>query len=408
MRPLHVLAGLVLGVLVGAALAQVEAAWAATAIGVADTAGTLWVSAIRMTVVPLVVALLLVSVASVADAGALGRMGAMAIAAFVVLLTVSASLGALAAPLLLDAVPATAFGSTTVDAAAEAAVLARNSAARVPGAREWILSLVPTNPIAAAAEGAMLPLVLFSVLFAVALTRVAPAERDAVVVFFRGLRDALLVLVRWVIALAPIGVFALVVALVARLGASAAGAFGAYVLIVCGLLAVQSAALYPLVRAMGGTPLRRFVAGAWPAQAVALTTRSSLAALPAAIQGAEQTLRLPTGVTGFVLPLAVSIFKFSAPLSSVVGTLFVARLYQVDLAPTQVAFVAVAAVALSFSTPGIPAGNLVVLAPVFAGLGLPVDGLGVLIALDVIPDTLKTAGNVTANLAVTAIVARHA
>jgi len=407
-RPLHVLAGLLLGLVVGALLAQADGAWAVSAVGAADAIGTLWVSAIRMTVVPLVVSLLVVSVASVADAGALGRMGARALAAFVVLLVLSATLGAVAAPVLFDLVPAGAFGAADLAGTADAAAVARAGATRVPGAREWLLSLVPVNPVAAAAEGALLPLVVFTSLFALALTRVGEADRAAVVGVFRGIRDALLVLVRWVIALAPIGVFALVVALVARLGASAAGALGAYVLVISSLLVVLIVALYVVAVVVGGTSLRRFAAAAWPAQAVAMTTRSSLAALPAALEGAEQTLRVPPAVFGFVLPLAVSIFKCSAPLSSVVGTLFIARLYQVDLGPAQVAFVAVAAVALSFSTPGVPAGNLVVLAPVFAGLGLPVDGLGVLIALDVVPDTLKTTGNVTANLAVTAIVARGA
>jgi Na+/H+-dicarboxylate symporter len=169
---------------------------------------------------------------------------------------------------------------------------------------------------------------------------------------------------------------------------------------------VQATLLYPLARGAAGTPVRLFAKAALPAQAVAVSTRSSLAALPALVEGAEQVLRVPTGVAGFVLPLAVSVFKFSAPMASIVGTLFVARLYQVDLAPLQVAFVAVAAVALSFSTPGIPAGNLVVLAPVFASVGLPVEGIGILIALDVVPDIFKTTANVTANLAVTAIIAR--
>jgi proton glutamate symport protein len=214
------------------------------------------------------------------------------------------------------------------------------------------------------------------------------------------------VLVRWIIALAPIGVFALMLALGARMGTSGAGALGYYVILVSVLLAAQALLLYPLARLAGGVSVTRFARAALPAQAVAVSTRSSLAALPALVDGAEQVLRLPPAVAGFVLPLAVSVFKFSAPLSSVVGTLFVARLYQVDLTSLQVAFVALAAVALSFSTPGIPAGNLVVLAPVFGSLGLPLEGLGVLIALDVIPDTIKTTGNVTANLAVATIVAR--
>lgn len=409
MRPQRVLLALALGLVAGLGLASADGPMAGALTRVLETVGTLWVGAIRMTVIPLVVSLLFVSVASVADLGALGRMGGIALSSFVLLLVASATAAALLVPPLLALVPFGPDGASAAGAmAADAAAVARTGAARVPGLAEWVVSLVPVNPIAAAADGALLPLVVFTLLLALAATRIEARDREALLGLFRGLRDALLVLVRWVIALAPIGVFALVAALVARFGGSVAGALGGYVVILSALLVAQAVVLYPLAYLLGGVPLRRFADAALPAQAVAISTRSSLAALPAAIEGAEQIMRVPQTVAGFVLPLAVSIFKYSAPLASVTGTLFVARLYQVDLTAAQVTFVAAAAVALSFSTPGIPAGNLVVLAPVFASLGLPLDGLGILIALDVIPDTVKTTGNVTANLAVTAIVARRA
>lgn len=398
---------MVAGLVCGLAISAGAASWLTPLVVIAETVGALWVAALRMTVVPLVVSLLVVSVASVMDLGALGRVGAKALLVFLALLATSATVAALVAPAVLAFLPvASTAGQAGMPADSAAIELARGGAGQLPGVGDWLVSLVPVNPIAAAAEGALLPLVVFSVLFAAAVTRLRPDQRDRVVGLVEAVRDTMLVLVRWIIALAPIGVFALMLALTARLGASAAGALGSYVLVVSVLLAVQTLLLYPLARIAGGVPLRRFATAALPAQAVAVSTRSSLAALPALVDGAEQVLRMPAMMAGFVLPFAVSVFKFSAPMSSVVGTLFVARLYHVDLAPLQVAFVAVAAVALSFSTPGIPAGNLVVLAPVFGSLGLPLEGLGILIALDVIPDTLKTTGNVTANLAVATIVAR--
>lgn len=404
----RVLAALVAGLACGLAIAVAASPSLTPVVSVAETVGALWVGAIRMTVVPLVVALVIVSVASVADVGTLGRMGGRALALFAMLLIASAGLTALVAPPLLDYLPIAPTGVAGLGSAAlEAADAARGSADRLPGLGQWIVDLVPLNPIKAAADGAMLPLVVFSLLFALATTRIPADQRARIVGFFEAISEAMLVLVRWIIALAPIGVFALMLALAARLGTTAVGAFGFYVVLVTSLLAVQTALLYPLVRVAAGTSVRLFAQAALPAQAVAVSTRSSLAALPALIEGAEHVLRIPGAVAGFVLPLAVSVFKFSAPTASVVGTLFVARLYQVDLAPAQVAFVAAAAVALSLSTPGIPAGNLIVLAPVFTGLGLPLEGLGILIALDVIPDTLKTTGNVTANLVVAAIVSRH-
>lgn len=403
----RVLAALVAGLACGVAISIAGSAVLTPVVAVADTVGALWVSAIRMTVVPLVVALVIVSVASVADVGALGRMGGRAFAVFVLLLSASAGMTALVVPVLLQWLPISSEATDALgQSGRDAADLASSGVERLPGLGQWIVDLVPVNPIRAAADGAMLPLIVFALLFALATTRIPSDQRARIVGLFEAISSAMLVLVRWIIALAPLGVFALMLALGARLGATALGAFGFYVALVMVLLALQTALLYPLTRVAAGTPMRLFARAALPAQAVAVSTRSSLAALPALIEGAEQALRLPTAVTGFVLPLAVSVFKFSAPMASTVGTLFVARLYHIDLTPLQVAFVAAAAVALSFSTPGIPAGNLIVLAPVFTSLGLPIEGIGILIALDVIPDTLKTAGNVTANLAVTAIVAR--
>jgi Na+/H+-dicarboxylate symporter len=227
-----------------------------------------------------------------------------------------------------------------------------------------------------------------------------------VVGFFRAVSEAMLVLVRWVIAFAPVGVFALMLGLSTRLGVSVAGAFGFYIAVLCGALLLQLLALYPFAVLAGGVPLRRFARAVFPAQAVAFSSRSSLAALPALIEGADSRLQLPPVVGGFVLPFAVSVFKFSAPMSSTFGALFIARLYGVSLDPLQVTLVAATAVLLSFSTPGIPAGNLVVLSPLFVSVGLPVEGIGILIALDVIPDSVKTTGNVTANLAAAAVLAR--
>lgn len=404
---LRVLLALVAGLASGTAISASGAPVLDPFVSAAETVGALWVAGLRMTVVPLVVALLVASVASAADVGALGRVGGRAMLVFVALLAASASAAAIVAPAALALLPASTVVTPTGGSVERAALeLARDGARQLPSIGDWLVGLVPVNPVKAAADGALLPLVVFSVGFAAAVTRLRAEQRDRIVGLVEAIRDAMLVLVRWIIALAPIGVFALMLALAARMGAAAAGALGAYVLVVSLLLAVQVLLLYPLARLAAGMSLRRFASAALPAQAVAVSTRSSLAALPALVDGAEQVLRLPPAVAGFVLPLAVSVFKFSAPMSSVVGTLFVARLYQVDLLPMQVAFVAVAAVALSFSTPGIPAGNLVVLAPVFGSLGLPLEGLGMLIALDVIPDTIKTTGNVTANLAVAAIVAR--
>jgi Na+/H+-dicarboxylate symporter len=216
----------------------------------------------------------------------------------------------------------------------------------------------------------------------------------------------MLVLVRWIIAVAPLGVFALMLGFAARIGSSAVGALGYYVLTICALLIVQTVVLYPVTAVAGGVSFQEFAVAAFPAQAVAFSSRSSLASLPALIEGAEGGLRLPHEIAGFVLPLAVSTFKISAPIVWIAGALFIAKLYGVDLDARQVVLIGALSVILSFSGPGIPSGSLLMVAPLYTSLGLPIEGIGILIALDVFPDIFKTVSNVTADMAAAIIIAR--
>jgi proton glutamate symport protein len=365
------------------------------------------VNAIRMTVIPLVVSLLIVGIASMADVVAIGRTGGRALLLFVALLGASAVFAVLAAPPLFARLPIDAATTASLGESAAAAAPATADAVKtMPSFSQWLVDLVPANPIRAAADGAMLPLVIFSVLFALASTRTTPERRQMLVRFFQAVSETMLVLVRWIISLAPVGVFALAITLAARVGASVAGALGYYVLVVCAMFVVQLMALYPVVALAGQVPLRRFAQATFTAQAVAFGSRSSLASLPALIEGANEGLELHPGISGFVLPLAVSTFKIGVPISWVVGALFIARLHGVTLGHSQIALVAAGAIVLSFSTPGIPSGSLVLMAPVLASVGLPVEGIGILIALDVFPDSFKTTLNVTADMAAAAILSR--
>ena len=204
------------------------------------------------------------------------------------------------------------------------------------------------------------------------------------------------------------GVFALAFPLAARLGAAAAGALGYFVALSAAMCLVLLLAVYPLAVVAGRVPLRRFARAAAPAQAVAFGSRSSLASLPALIDGAERRLGLPPAVTGFCLPLAVSTFKLGAPVVMLVGLLVMGRLYGVPIDAADLAQATAAAALLSFSAPGVPGGALLVAAPIFATAGVPLEALGLLLAVDTIPDMFRAPANVTADLAVAAILARHA
>ena len=368
--------------------------------------GTLWVNAIRMTVIPLVVSLLIVSVASV-DVGTVGRIGWRALLTFVALLGASALFAVLVTPPLFARLPIDSAAIVSLgESGRAAATVATEGLSRLPTFSQWLVDLVPTNPIRAAADGTMFPLVIFALLFALASTRTNPDLRQSLVRFFQAIGETMLVLVRWIIAVAPLGVFALMLGFAARVGASTVGALGYYVLTICALLFVQTVVLYPVAAVAGGVSFREFAVATFPAQAVAFSSRSSLASLPALIDGAEGGLRLPREIAGFVLPLAVSTFQISAPVTWIAGALFIAKLYGVDLDARQVVLIGAVSVILSFSSPGIPSGNLLMVAPLYTSLGLPIEGIGILIALDVFPDIFKTVSNVTADMAVATILAR--
>jgi proton glutamate symport protein len=370
--------------------------------------GTLWVNAIRMTVVPLVVSLLIVGVASVSDMSAIGRMGARTLTCFVLLLLTTATLAVIIVPPIFTLLEIDPASSASLRAAESAAGTAGTLSTRqLPTFGQWLVDVIPANPVKAAADGTMLPLVIFSLLFSIALTRVSTETRAPVVHFFRAVSDAMLIMVRWIIALAPIGVFVLALALASRLGAIAAGAMAFYVVVVSAVFIFDLLLLYPVAAIFGRVSVTEFARAVSGPQAVAVSTRSSLASLPALIDSAERGLSLPPAVSGFVLPLAVATFKVTTPPTYVVGALFVAHLYGVQLSLEQILTLAALGVILSFSAPGIPSGGLIVLASVFPGVGLPVEAIGILIALDVFPDAARTAANVTADLAAASIVARQ-
>jgi proton glutamate symport protein len=403
----RVIIALAAGVAGGLAISASQDARLLSIASFVEPVGKLWVNAIRMTVVPLVVSLLIVSVASVESAGALGRIGVRSLVVFATMLLSAAVAAAFLAPALFGMMP-TGLGRPAVsDSVAVTARAAAEGARNLPSFGEWLAALVPVNPVRAAADGDMLPLVIFSILFALASASTAQAVRQPLISFFRAVGESMLILVRWIIVLAPIGVFAIILPLAARIGASAAGALGYLILVVCGMLTLELLILYVVAVSIGRVPLRTFARAVLPAQVVAFTTRSSLASLPALIDSARKNLKLPEPVTGFVLPMAVSIFKISAPVTWIANAVFLSHFYGVPLGPREIAILAALSIVLSFGSPGIPGGSVIMAAPLYASFGLPVEGIGILIAIDFLPDIFKTVTNVTADMTAATIIARE-
>ncbi len=397
---LHALAALLLGLAVGLAAAASGSPAAARAVAIIEPLGTLWVNAIRMTVLPLIVASLVVAVSDAAPA-TVGRLGTRAFVVFVLLLATLGILAALVVPAVFQQLDVDPVAAASIRAAA-----APVTRPELPSFASWLVGMVPTNPMKAAADGAMLPLVVFTLAFGLALGRLREEARRPVVGFFRGVSDAMAVLIRWVLALAPIGIFALALVLAMTLGTEAIGAALFFVVAMSVLLLASTLLLYLLVALFAAGSLGRFARAVLPAQLVAVTTRSSMAPLPLLLTSAEQTLGLPRTVTSFALPLASSTFRYCQPLTWQCYAAFAGALYGITLGLPEIAMIAVTSILMSFSVPGIPSGGLFVIAPFLAAVGLPVEVIGVLIALDLVPDVFKSLTNVTAHLAAVVLVAR--
>ena len=400
----RVLTGLAAGAAIGLLLVGWNPALALRVANVAQPIGKLWLNALQMTVVPLVLALVVVGVNTATDAAASGRIARRAIVVFIVVLTGGAVFAALAAPLVFSLFPhnpalITALDHASVPAAAQAA----------PNWIDTLVAIVPNNAIMAAAQSAMLPLVVFALFLGFALTRIAPARRAMLMEFFQAIADAMIVIVRWVLWIAPLGVFALILSVCARSGLGMLSALGVYVLVECLLYLAVTVMMLPLAVAFGGERLRRFALALVPAQVVAISTQSSLASLPAMLESADRRLGYPKQVAALVLPMAVSLFRLTSPVQYMTSAAFIAWAYGVDLSTAQLLAGALLAVVISLGSVGLP-GQVTFIAtnlPVAQAMGLPLSPLGLMLAVDTIPDALATLGNVTADLTAASVVARQ-
>jgi proton glutamate symport protein len=403
----RVLLALVAGLAVGSAVAASRNAALVAGVEWLEPIGTLWVNAIRMTIVPLVVSMLVVGVASADSLRTVGRLGGSALLLFLGIL-IAAGLFSLAvspallAPLTIDPGVATVLRERAASAATDVAANVR----QLPSISQRITELVPGNPIRAAADGAMLPLIVFTLAFAAAVARVAADARETVVRFFQGVADAMLVLVRWTFVAAPIGVFALGATLAARLGIAAVGAVGWFVLVFSAILAAFTLLLYPLAVIGGRVGLKQFALAVAPVQTLAFSSRSSAVALPLMVVALREKLGVAPSIIRLALPLAVTVFRVSTPLGWPLSALFLGKLYGVEIDAWQLASLTTTSIVLSYSVPPIPSGSLFLIAPVLVGMGIPAEGAGILIAVDAIPDLFKTTVNATSHVTAATVLAR--
>ncbi len=406
-RSFHVLAALFAGLLLGALCAAGDPSWRDPAVRVASTVGGLWLDALKMTVIPLIIALLITGIVGGADAARSGGVAGRSIAWFVVVLTASAIFGAALMIALLNIFPLPAEAATALRAGL-AGVDANAASASVPTLEDFIKGVIPTNPIAAAANDKILPMVVFTALFGFAVTRTEPAQQRTIATFFQAIEKAMLVLIGWVLWLAPYGVFGLAFAVGAGAGGAAFGAVLHYVLLASAIgISVMLAGFGIAWLAAGWSPAR-FLRAMIPSLTVAFSTQSSLASLPAMLTAAKD-LGVPESNRDVSLPLAVALFRASGPAVNIAVAVYIAYWLQIELTWYNLAAgVAVASVASywSVSLPG-ALSFVTSMAPIALVMGLPIEPLAILIAVEVIPDIFRTLSNVTMDVAVTGAVARR-
>ena len=403
----RVLIALVAGLALGAVGAAYGGATTKSLIEGFESVGTLWLNGLRMTVVPLLFSVLVVGIAGVADAAATGKLALKALAWFLGFLLIGCAWTIAFGNGFYGLFPVDAAGAAALRAGAPpppAEVLA------TPSFGLFLKGLAPTNPIKAAAEDAILPLVVFAGFFGFAVTRLPEARRVALTEFFDTLSQAMVQIVRWVLWAAPVGVFALGLGVGLRAGVGAAGVIGHYIAAV--VLAQVGIIILAFLAAviLGRVPLMLWLRALAPVQVTAFATQSSIACLPAMIEQSRDQLRVPDRVTGLVLPLAVSVFKLTSPVANLGVAIFVAQVYGLHPVPVQYLAAVVVALAVSVASVGLPGqvSFFMSTGPICLALGLPLDLLPILIAVEVIPDIFRTVGNVTGDMAVTAILARDA
>ena len=398
-RAYYALAALLIGLALGAMV------HAPQLVGVASFVGALWLNALKMTVIPLVIALLVVGIAKSSEAAAAGRIAARSVMWIVIICTGSAVFGAVAIAALTRLFPlprATAEGLQSALAGVE-----QTASTPLPGIADFFKGVIPDNVFSAAANGDVLPLVVFAVLFALALSRIAAPARRSIVELFEAVADALLVIIGWVLWIAPLGVFALAFTVGSAAGGSAFAGLGHYVVLISLIGILVTLVGYPLGIVGGRVRAGRFSRELIGPQAVAISTRSSLATLPAMLTAAKR-MGVRDEVADVTLPISVALFRATGPAMNTAVAFYVAHWlgYEPSLAQ-MIAATAVGAV-MSYGAVSLPGEVSFIssIAPIAMALGVPIAPLALLVAVEMIPDIFRTVGNVTLDVAVTTVVDR--
>jgi len=399
------LVGLVAGVVAGTLLSR--GAGTGPLLSFLNGVGTLWVNALRVVAMPLAIFNTVCAMARPRTALTAGR-ATGAVAVYVALLLVGAGIVLLVVPPVLHTshIDHGAFVALSHKTSVQAQKSDSQSSAP-SGLGDMLVGLVPRNLVQSAANEEFLRLVVFSLLFGLAMRYIGAEAGRTVLGFFEGVTDTLMVLVRWIIWCAPVALFALAAVFAAGSGARIAGILGWFVLMECGLMLAFLLLLYPLTALVGGVRVGTFSKAALGPQMVAVSSRSSLASLPALLAAGEKMLPSNPETSRVLLPLAVSIFKVNRTTSALCRLLVIAFFWGIPMQPAQICVFLLTIILISFSDLGVPNGGSGLRSlPAYLAAGCPIEAVMMLEVIEPLSDICKTLLNVTGDLSVAAIVTR--
>ncbi|MBN8849410.1 MULTISPECIES: cation:dicarboxylase symporter family transporter [unclassified Sphingomonas] len=399
----RILLALIAGIVAGILIAGFAPQAVDPVTSVAGPIGQAWLNGLQMTIVPLVFSLLVTGVAATAEAAQAGKLAGRAVGLYLIVMAASAIAAAFLTPLFLDLVPLPADSA----AALRHALAGAETVPPVPPVGDFLAGIIPANALKASADSNFLSMIVFALVFAFALMRIDAGLRDLITRLFAGLRDAMLVVIGWVLWIGPVGVFALALVVGAKAGGGAFHALVHYILTVSAVGLVVSLFAYPLAVIGGRVGLGQYIRAGLSTQAVAISTQSSLASLPAML-ASSRAMGVPVATAGVTLPLAVAILRATGPAMNFAVAIYVATWFGVPLSPATLAAGALVAMLTSLGSVSLPGtvSFIGAISPVCATLGAPVAPLGLLVAVETMPDIVRTLGNVMWDLATTVTLAR--
>jgi len=399
------LAGLVLG-LIAAALAEHQHPALANVLTTIQPLGVIFKNLLSMVAIPLVATALFAGLAKLGELRTLGRLVARTLGFFWSTSIIAIALGFAIGSIMLPRAAVSPEKQAVLQAAAADPAAVQSATATIPTGLDFLVQLVPANPFKAAADGNLLPVIVFVSIFAIATATLPSERRMPLINMADAATDALIRIVHWVLVIAPIGIFALVAPTAARYGWDVVRAMLWFIAaVIVGSLVFIAIVYLPSVAFIARLSPLRFVRAAYPSMFMGFSATSSMAALPNMIDAADKDLHLPRPVSGFVLPLGASINRGGGALYQSIAVLFIARLYGMPFGFGHMLQAGIAVFLASLTTAAVPSGGVISLFPAFQSLGLPIGGLSILLGLDRIYDMFRTMTNVTGHLTTAVVVA---